>query len=128
MQPVISTRDYAVIMSIIANLPNSEKTKETRQLLVELDKAEKVDILKIPNDIIRLNSFVEIMDMDTEKRSNFELTFPKMASLELKRISILAPLGVALIGFQEGMIIDWVLPGGARKIKILKVINEQTKA
>jgi len=51
------------------------------------------------------------------------LTLPKYANLEEKKLSVLSPLGVALIGFQQGMEIEWHLPAGLKKFKILAVQN-----
>jgi regulator of nucleoside diphosphate kinase len=51
------------------------------------------------------------------------LTVPKLANLEEKKLSIFTPLGAALIGFKQGSVIDWELPGGRKKLEIIKVIN-----
>ncbi|WP_262912209.1 GreA/GreB family elongation factor [Mongoliitalea daihaiensis] len=58
---------------------------------------------------------------ESGKRLQFMLTFPKNANLAENKLSILSPLGVALIGFQEGQEIEWPLPAGVRKFKIEKV-------
>ncbi len=57
------------------------------------------------------------------KEMDFTLTLPEHADMGRKKISILSPLGVALIGFRQGMTIDWEFPGGLKKIKILTVEN-----
>ena len=56
-----------------------------------------------------------------------KMVIPKDANLAENKISVFSPLSVALIGFREGASVDWVLPGGLRKIKILKVTNQDQK-
>lgn len=124
MTPIISNTDYKTIYSLIQDMPTSQRTKEMGQLQKELDTAKKVADEAIENNIIRLNSYFEVMDQGTGKTLQLHLVLPKMADLNQKKISILSPLGVALIGFGEGMLVEWMLPGGLKKLQILKVTND----
>lgn len=124
MTPIISETDYNTIHSLIHHLPLSHRTKEIGQLQKELNSALRVPDEKISENIIRLNSYFEIEEVISGKILHLWLVMPKLANINLQKIFILSPLGVALIGFKEGMVIDWVLPGGPKKLKILKVINE----
>ena len=123
MKPIISETDYKTIYSLIQDLPASQRTKEMGQLQRELNSALRVADEKLEEDIIRLNSYFEVKDMGTGKTLQLHLVMPKMADLSQQKISILSPLGVALIGFREGMLVEWVLPGGPKKLQILKVVN-----
>lgn len=128
MRPIISETDYNTIHSLILHLPASHRTKEIGQLQTELNSALRVPDEKISEDVIRLNSYFEVEEVTSGKILNLWLVMPKQANISLQKISILSPLGVALIGFKEGMLIDWVLPGGPKKLKILKVVNEELSA
>ena len=55
------------------------------------------------------------------KFMNLQLVLPHQADLKQNRISILSPLGVALIGFRQGMTVEWTLPGGLKKLQIIRV-------
>jgi regulator of nucleoside diphosphate kinase len=123
MKPIISNTDYKTIYSLIQDMPASQRTKEMGQLQRELESALKVADEKLDGDIIRLNSYFEVTDTSTGKTLQLRLVMPRMADLSQQKISILSPLGVALIGFREGMLVEWVLPGGPKKLKILKVVN-----
>jgi regulator of nucleoside diphosphate kinase len=105
-------------------MPVAQRTKEMGQLQKELESALKVDDKKLEDTIIRLNSYFEVLDQSTGKTLQFKLVLPKLADLSQQKISILSPLGVALIGFREGMVVEWMLPGGLKKLQILKVNNE----
>ncbi|GAB3218165.1 GreA/GreB family elongation factor [Algoriphagus aestuariicola] len=123
MKPIISNTDYRAIYSLIQDLPASQRTKEMGQMQNEIESATKVPDGGLEAGIIRINSYFEVMDLDSGKTFQLRLVMPKMANLAEQKISILSPLGVALIGFGEGMLVDWVLPGGPKRLKILKVDN-----
>ena len=121
MNPIITKADHNTIKSLIANLPDHLKTAEIRQLTNELNRAQVVANDKIPKDVIQLNSYFEIEEINSKQQINFTVTLPNKANIAEKRVSILSPLGIALIGFRKGMTVQWTLPGGPKKLKILKV-------
>lgn len=124
MKPVISNTDYTTLRSLIVNCPQHLKTKEIGQLMDELNKAEVVNDKKLGRDVIKLNSQFEAEDLATNKTWKLMLTLPTEANLKEQKISVFSPLGVALIGFKKGMTIQWALPGGMKKIKIVDVVNQ----
>jgi len=121
MKPILTKSDYSTIKELILNTPSHLRTKEISLLAKEIELAKKVVDTKIEPQVIRLNSHFEVQDVASGKLLNFQLTLPKNADLAEKKLSILSPLGVALIGFQEGMEIEWNLPGGLKKLKIISV-------
>lgn len=124
MKPIISETDYKAIYSLIQDLPASHRSKEIGQLQKELNSALRVADQKLDADIIRIDSHFEVKDNSTGKTFQLQLVMPKQADVSQKKISILSPLGIALIGFREGMLVEWVLPGGPKKLQILKVANQ----
>lgn len=121
MKPILTKSDYNTIKELIVNTPSPLITKEISLLAKEIELAKKVPDTKIEPQVIRLNSYFEVQDVASGKLLNFQLTLPKVANLTEKKLSVLSPLGVALIGFQEGMEIEWDLPGGLKKFKIVSV-------
>ena len=121
MKPILTKSDYNTIKELIVNTPSHLITKEISLLAKEIELAKKVPDSKIEPQVLRLNSNFEVQDVASGKLLNFQLTLPKHADLAAKKLSVFSPLGVALIGFQEGMEIEWALPGGLKKLKILKV-------
>ena len=117
MKPIVKESDYSTIKNIINNLTPSQKTKE-------LELAKKVPDKKIPKDVIQLNSYFEVEVGTPAQIIKMTMVIPKNADLAQHKISLFSPLSVALIGFREGASVDWVLPGGLRKLKILKVTNQ----
>lgn len=121
MKPIITISDSHTIKSLLTKLPKHEKTKEIGLLVNELEKAKIVADDEIDEDIICINSYFEIEDMQSGRIIQCILTLPQLADFKEKKISVFSPLGVALIGYRQGMEIDWNLPGGQKKLRILKV-------
>jgi regulator of nucleoside diphosphate kinase len=121
MKPILTKTDYTIIKELIINTPPHLRTKEISLLAKEIESAKKVPDSKIEDNVIRINSSFEVEDVDTGQLLNYQLTLPKDANVSDKKVSLLSPLGVALIGFQSGMQIEWLLPGGLKKLKIREV-------
>ncbi len=68
-----------------------------------------------------MDSTVEFEDLGTNEIEAYIITFPDRADVEQKRISILAPIGTALIGCRVGDIVKWSTPGGIRQLKVRRV-------
>ncbi len=94
---------------------------EMRALESELARAEIVAPDELPPDVITMNSSLELLDRDTKERMEFTLVFPIDANIEDGRISVLAPLGTAMIGYRVGDEFEWVVPYGLRRLKVTAV-------
>ena len=81
----------------------------------ELVRAVVVPRDRIPNDVVTMNSRVEFEDETNGERHEFTLVYPKDADISVGRISILAPVGTALLGLSVGQSIDWELPNGQKR-------------
>ena len=90
----------------------------------ELDKAKIVDSKDIPDDVVTMNSIVRIKDLDSGEEKTLILVFPNKAGTTEKAVSILAPIGTALIGYREGDIIEWEVPAGKKRLKITEVVYQ----
>lgn len=98
------------------------------QLEDELDRAIVVPSKEIPADIVTMNSEVLVKDVDTGKEMKFRLVFPGEADYDRGKLSILAPIGTALIGYRAGETVQWKVPGGVRRLQILKVLYQPEAA
>jgi regulator of nucleoside diphosphate kinase len=90
----------------------------------ELDRAEVVDSKDIPMDVITMRSKVRLRDLDTHKEMIFSLVFPNEADVDEGRISVLAPVGTAMIGYRVGDVIEWDVPSGPRRLKVEEVLYQ----
>ena len=94
----------------------------------ELLRAEVVEPTQVPPDVVTMNSRVVYRDEDTGETREVTLSYPQDASLEQGRVSVLAPVGAALLGLSVGQEIDWQLPGGKTKRLHIVSVNYQPQA
>lgn len=115
---LISQRDHDRLQSVIA-----KTDPDTVGLLFdELDSATIVPDDELPEDVVAMGSLVTFEDTDSGAESTIELVFPHQADAAARRISVLAPVGAALIGLRVGETIEWPLPGGkVRHLRVVKV-------
>lgn len=117
----ISRDDHSRLRLFLATALHSNASDALRKLSDELDRAAVVDASALPADVVTMNSTVEFEDLGTGEVEEYTITFPDRADLDLKRISILAPIGTALIGCRAGDIVKWSTPGGIRQLKVRNV-------
>jgi regulator of nucleoside diphosphate kinase len=84
----------------------------------ELERAEIVRPEEIPADVITMNSTFHATDLETGKAVVYTLVFPGNADSTNAKISVLAPIGTAVLGYRVGDIVEWPVPAGIRKFKI----------
>jgi regulator of nucleoside diphosphate kinase len=94
----------------------------------ELAQAVSVKSEEIPATVVTMNSEVEVVDLVTEERRSITVVFPAMASIEAGRVSVLAPLGTALIGNCEGARVAWQTPRGLRQLQVQRVVFQPEAA
>lgn len=79
----------------------------------------------MPEDVVIMNSTIEILDMEDNESIRYVLVYPWESDVDSCKISILAPIGTAIIGYRQGDEILWKVPGGTRKLKLTTVIQPQ---
>ena len=75
-----------------------------------------------------MNSKVVLRDVDTSAEMTYSLVFPKNADVDAGAISILAPVGTAILGYREGDVIEWPVPSGMRRIRIEEILYQPEAA
>lgn len=91
--------------------PGADRLQELER---ELVRAVVVPRDQIPADIVTMNSRVVFEDETTGERREITLVYPKQADIGSGKVSVLVPVGTALLGVRVGQSIDWELPNGAR--------------
>lgn len=94
---------------------------ELNALERELKRAEIVEPEAIPSDVITMNSRAELLDLESEERMQFTLVLPRDARIEEGKISVLAPLGTAMLGYRVGDEFKWRVPYGIRRLRVTNV-------
>jgi regulator of nucleoside diphosphate kinase len=121
----ITKEDYDKLQRLIAARRHefSSDRATLDQLEQELDRAEIVDPGSIPPDVITMNSEVRLKDLDSGDEMVYSLVFPNHARSGTA-ISVLAPIGTAMLGYRAGDVIRWRVPKGMRQLKVLNVLYQ----
>lgn len=90
-----------------------------------LSEAEVRPSTRVPKDVIRMSSRVRVFDFETRSRGLYTLVFPEEADISRGLLSILAPLGIALLGRRRGDVIEAHVPGGSRRLRV-EGVRQQT--
>jgi regulator of nucleoside diphosphate kinase len=93
-------------------------------LRAELDRAKIMSPQDVPRNVVTMNSTVILRDMDTKEKETYTLVFPDSADIAHDRLSVLAPVGTAILGQHVGDIIRWRVPQGVRRLKVEKVVYQ----
>lgn len=121
--PILSLADYQILRELSKNSINVSNAKELTQLSGELDRAIIVKEGLPENNVVQINSFLEIEDVKAQKRMKIQIVLPSLANIKEAKVSVLAPLSIALIGFKENDEVEWDLPAGMKTLRIIAVTN-----
>jgi regulator of nucleoside diphosphate kinase len=126
----ITRYDMDRLTELIDGLRLSPKANQANLDLLEkeLYRAVLVDPQQIPHDVITMNSRVIITDTESGEKTTYTLVFPSAANISENKLSIMAPLGMALLGYRTDDIIEWPVPSGVRKLKVDKIIYQPEAA
>ncbi len=92
-----------------------------KRLEAELERASVVEEAELPDDVIVMNSTAELENLDRGGSLVYTLVYPEMADVDEGRISVLAPLGMAMIGYRVGDEFEWPTPGGTIRFRVKRL-------
>lgn len=124
---VLKKDDYDLLVKYIYSrlTPLSNDNKNAEQLYEELKIAEVIESEEdVPADVIRLNSIVEVEEKFTGRQMKFTIVLPAQANISKQRLSVFAPLGIALMGYRKGQWVNWQMPSGQKTFYIKNVLNQ----
>lgn len=129
-QIVITQEDMARLRELVRHGMKTARRDQDHlgELDQELDRAEIVDAENLSPDVVTMHSRVRVRDLESGRSMVYTLTFPVDADIEKNRISVLAPIGTALIGYRAGDRVEWPTPGGTRRLQIEEVLFQPEAA
>jgi regulator of nucleoside diphosphate kinase len=93
-------------------------------LRAELGRARIVRADKIPRNVVTMNSMVTLRDLETGEKETYTLVYPDQADIANDRLSVLAPVGTAILGQCVGDEIKWKVPSGWRRLKVQRIVSQ----
>lgn len=125
---ILEKKEYVYlkrILNISGYAEDHEVQKSLMKLSDELKTAHIVDNEDMPNDVIRFDSLVTV-EFQNGLEKTIQLVIPIDKNLKENKISVLTPMGAALMGYAKDDNIEWDFPGGRHLIKIIDVSRQET--
>ncbi|ODS61729.1 MULTISPECIES: nucleoside diphosphate kinase regulator [unclassified Arenimonas] len=123
----VSTRDLARLEALLES-PAVRQLPAAQALGDELVRANVVEPADMPAGVVGMNSLVTCLDENTGETHRLTLVYPPQADADQGKVSVLAPVGSALLGLSVGQHIDWPMPGGRTLRLMVTAVQEQPEA
>lgn len=121
---IVASTDAARLEAMLES-QQQRSNPAAQALLDELTRADVVADDAVPADVVRMNSIVECEDENGGERHVLTLVYPQDANVDAGKVSVLAPVGSALLGLSIGQAIDWLAPGGRTlRLRVNAIRNE----
>ncbi|MFG0260876.1 MAG: nucleoside diphosphate kinase regulator [Novipirellula sp. JB048] len=101
----------------------SDKTS-LKDLRGELDAAQIVDSQEVPPDVVTMESVVKLRDLESQETDTYSLVYPEEANMATGKLSILAPIGTAILGCRTGDTVRWKVPSGECEMRIEEIVSQ----
>ncbi len=111
-----------VLLDAHARVPGAQALRD------ELARAEIVAPEQMPADVVTMNSTVRVTDVDNGAVHEFTLVYPRDAGTGVDKVSVLAPVGSAILGLRIGQTMQWPMPGGHLRTLRIEAIDYQPEA
>ncbi len=131
MLPEIIVTDVDVdrLQDVIEQYGEGRHAQACDALDTELARARVVQPGNIDPDIVTMNSTIRYVEDETGKEQVVTLVYPQNADIENGKLSILAPVGLALLGLRVGQSIEWKVPSGrTSRLRILELLFQPEAA
>lgn len=124
----LSTLDYERLEALLSALPDNAFAGK-KALQAELDRADIVEPEQVPPTVVTMNSTVRFALAGSDEQFHLTLVYPKDVDGKGDRISVLAPVGSALLGLSTGDEIEWPGPGGKPiGVKIVEIVYQPERS
>ena len=123
---IVSANDHRRLEELLAsNFTSAISDKPYLQVLRgELSAARIVDAADVPPDVVTMNSVVQLCDLSTHEMETYTLVYPAEANIVEGKLSVLAPIGTAILGHRVGDLVRWQVPNGAIRMRIAKIVSQ----
>jgi regulator of nucleoside diphosphate kinase len=110
---------------VIQNGPDKDRLSDLR---AEIERAAVVEPGDVPPDVVTMNSRLVVRDLAADSVHEYTLVYPHEADITQNKISILAPIGMALLGYRKGDVVEWKVPSGTRTLKVEAILYQPESA
>lgn len=97
-------------------------------LSMKLAASQPTPSTAVTADVVTMRSRVRIRDTRSGDSDEYTLVYPDEADIDQNKVSVLAPLGLALLGSVAGQTISFEAPGGERRVRIEEIVYQPERA
>jgi len=112
----------------VAGTFNYRDRNGLKHLEAEIRRAKIVAPSDIPSNVVTMNTRLRFQDLNDGREMEVSLVFPSDSNIEAGNLSVLSPIGTAILGYAEGDTVEWPVPSGMRSIRIEKVLYQPEAA
>ena len=112
MPPIVLSDEDAVRLEQLADSPELRRVPAVAQLQAELARARVLPANELPRDVVAMNASLACVEERSGRARRLTLVYPREADIARGRVSVLSPVGMALLGLRVGQSIDWPAPAG----------------
>ena len=124
---IVEKKELLLLQQIISRIPkriDESYRVSIERLSEELRSATVLADNEMPADVVRFNSIVTILDFKRKPHA-FQIVSPEKGNIAKQKLSIIAPMGLALFGYSQDDVVKWQFPGGVQDITIMKVEQDE---
>jgi regulator of nucleoside diphosphate kinase len=125
---LITEMDYDRLRHLMESPRYRARAMSASTLREELARGSLVAADRVPTGVVTMNSRVRVRDLDADETETYTLVYPDDADIDEGKLSILAPVGTALLGARVGYVVEFDAPAGPRRLKIEKVLYQPEAA
>jgi regulator of nucleoside diphosphate kinase len=122
------SRRLRELINVAAEFGDKRTLQYLDELSDELDQADLVRPEEIPNDVITMNSTFRLQNLDNGEEAVYTLVFPADADSLRGKISVLAPIGTAVLGYRVGDTVEWDVPAGLKRLTVKEIVYQPEAA
>jgi regulator of nucleoside diphosphate kinase len=122
MPPIVLSREDAARLEQLADSPELRRAPAVARLQAELARARVLPASELPRDVVAMNASLDCVEERSGTARRLTLVYPREADIARGRVSVLSPVGMALLGLRVGQSIDWPAPSGrALRLRVTAV-------
>ena len=92
-----------------------------QKLISELKSAKILPSKSFPDKVVAINTSIKVKEVESNQEFQFSLVAPQDAKIKNNKLSVLSPIGLALVGYNVGDEVQWEMPDGLKKYVIQDV-------
>ena len=118
----VTSEDRKRLQALLSRPTDTMDRDDVSDLVAEVQRAVVVPASEIPPDVITMNSRARLLDLDQLTTLDYTVVYPENADFAAGRISVVAPIGAAMLGYRVGDEIEWVVPSGPRRLRVEAIL------